>query len=52
VRYAYKILVKKPERKRPLVRTNYRLKDNVKIDLVETECEGMDWIELAQDRVQ
>ena len=40
----------KPEVKRPLGRTRHRWEDNIKIDLQEVECRGVDWIELAQDR--
>ena len=40
----------KPEGKRPLERTRRRLEDNIKMDLQEVGCEGMDWIDLAQDR--
>jgi hypothetical protein len=46
----YSVLLKKPEGKRPLGRPRLRLEDNIKIDLQEMKCEGMDWIELAQDR--
>jgi hypothetical protein len=49
---AYRILVGKPEGKRPLGRLRRRWVDNVKIDLRETGCDGMDWIDLAQDRNQ
>jgi len=42
--------VGKPEVKRLLVRTRHRWKDNIKMNLQEVGCEGMDWIELAQDR--
>jgi len=45
-----RILVGKPEGKRPLVRTRRRWVDNIKMDLHEVECGGVDWIELAQDR--
>jgi hypothetical protein len=46
----YRILVRKPEGKRPLGRPRRRWEDNIKIDLQEVGCGGMDWIELAQDR--
>ena len=35
---------------RPLGRSRRRLEDNIKMDLQEVGCEGVDWIELAQDR--
>jgi len=41
---------KKPEGKRPLGRPRRRWEDNIKMDLQEAGCGGMDWIELAQDR--
>ena len=40
----------KAEGKRPLGRSRHKWKDNIKMDLQEVECGGMDWIELAQDR--
>ena len=43
-------MVGKPEGKRPIGRPRRRWKDNIKIDLQEMGCAGMDWIELAQDR--
>jgi hypothetical protein len=46
----YRVLVGKPEGKRPLWRPRRRWEDNIKMDLQEVECGGMDWIELAQDR--
>jgi hypothetical protein len=49
-RYAYRILVGKPEGKRPLGRPRRRWVDNIKIDLREIGWNGMDWIDLAQDR--
>ena len=36
--------------KRPFGRTRRRWEDNIKIDLQEVRCGGMDWIDLAQDR--
>ena len=45
---AYRVLVGKPEGKRPLRRTMRRWEDNIKLDLHEVEW-GMDWIDLAQD---
>ena len=50
VRGAYRVLVGKPEGKRPLGRPRHRWEDNIKIDLQEVGCEDMDWIQLAQDR--
>jgi hypothetical protein len=49
---AYRILVGNPEGKRPLGRPRRRWVDNIKIDLREIGWDGMDWIELAQDRDQ
>ena len=46
----YRVLVGKPEGKRPLGRPRRRWKDNIEMDLQEVTCGGMDWIELAQDR--
>jgi len=46
----YRVLVGKPEGKRPLGRPRHRWKDNIKIDLLEVGCEGMDWINVAKDR--
>jgi len=46
----YRVLVEKPEGKRPLGRPRRRWEDNIKMDLQEVVCEGMDWIELALDR--
>jgi hypothetical protein len=51
-RTAYRILVGKPEGKRPLGRPKRRWEDNIKMDLIvrEIELAGMDWINLAQDK--
>jgi hypothetical protein len=49
-RTAYRILVGKPEGKRPLRRPRRRWVDNVKMDLRETGWDGVDWIDLALDR--
>jgi hypothetical protein len=46
----YKVLVGKPEGMRPFGRPRSRWDDNIKMDLQEVGCGGMDWIELAQDR--
>jgi hypothetical protein len=43
-------LVGKPKGKRPLGTPRRRLEDNIKMDLQEVGREGMDWIDLAQDR--
>ena len=40
----------KPEGKRPLGRPRCRWEDNIKLDLQEVECGGLEWIDLAQDR--
>ena len=49
-RGVYRVLVGKPERKRPLARPRLRWEDNIKMDLQEVGCGGVDWIELTQDR--
>ena len=46
----YRVLVGKPEGKRPLGRPRHRWENNIKMDLQEVDCEGMDWIDVAQDR--
>ena len=45
----YRVLVGKPEGKRPLGRPRSRWEDNIKMDLQEGGKGGMDWIDLAQD---
>jgi hypothetical protein len=47
---AYRILVGKPEGKRPLRRSRRRWVDNIKIDLRERGWDGLNWIDTAQDR--
>ena len=49
-RRMYRVLLGEPEGKRPLGRLRRRWEDNIKMDLQEVGCGGMDWIELAQDR--
>jgi hypothetical protein len=47
-RGVYRVLVEKPDRKRPKGRPRCRWEDKIKLDL--QECGGINWIELAQDR--
>ena len=49
-RGVYRVLVGRPEGKRPLGRPRRRWEDNIKMDLQEVECRVMDRIELAQDK--
>jgi hypothetical protein len=51
-RDVYRILVGRPEGRRPLRRPRRRWEDNIKTDLRETGIDGANWIRLAQDRVQ
>ena len=51
-RNAYRILVRKPEGKRPLVRPRRSWEDNIKMYLKEVGCDAGYWIGLAQGRVQ
>jgi hypothetical protein len=48
----YRVLVGRPEGKRPLGRPRRRWEDNIKMDLREIWIDGAKWIQLAQDRVQ
>jgi hypothetical protein len=49
-RNVYRLLVGKPEGKRPLGRPRLRWVDNIKMDLLEIGLSAVDWIGLAQDR--
>ena len=49
-RGVYRVLVGKPEGKRPLGRPRRRWVDNIRMDLQDVGCGYMDWIGLAQDR--
>jgi hypothetical protein len=51
-RGVYRILVKRPEGKRPLGRPRLRWEDNIKLDLREIRIDGANWIQLAHDRIQ
>jgi len=48
-RGVYRFLVEKPDGKSPLRIPRCRWEDNIKMDLQEVGCGGMDWIELAHD---
>ncbi|KAJ4433375.1 hypothetical protein ANN_15634 [Periplaneta americana] len=47
---AYRMLVGRPEGKRPLGKPRRRWEDNIKMDLREVEYDDTDWIDLAEDR--
>jgi len=49
-RGVYRVLVGKHEGRRPPGRPRHRWEDNIKMDLHEVGCGGMDWVEVAQDR--
>jgi hypothetical protein len=49
-RGVYRVLVGKPEGKRPLERPRCRYEDNIKMDLQEVECGFINWIGLDKDR--
>ena len=51
-RNAYRVLVRKPEGKRPLGRLRHRWEDNIKMDLREVGCDPRDWKALVEDRDQ
>jgi hypothetical protein len=50
MRNAFNILVVKPKGKRPLLRARHRWEDKIRMELMETGWEGVDWMHLAQDR--
>jgi hypothetical protein len=49
-RNAYRLLVGKPEGRRPLGRPRRRCVDNIRMDLGEVGCDDVDWIGLVKDR--
>jgi hypothetical protein len=51
-RGVYRVLVGRPEGKRPLGRPRSRWENNIKLDLMEIGIDGANWIQLAQYRVQ
>jgi hypothetical protein len=51
-RRVYRVLVGRPEGKKPLGRPRRRWEDNIKMDLGEIWIDGANWIQLTQDRVQ
>jgi hypothetical protein len=51
-RGVHKVLVGRPEGKRPVGRLRHRWEDNIKLDLRKIGIDGANWIQLAQDRVQ
>jgi hypothetical protein len=48
----YRVLVGKPEGKRPLERPRRRCEDEIRMDLREIGWRSVDWIQMAQDRVR
>jgi hypothetical protein len=51
-RGVHRVLVGRPEGKRPLAGHRRRWEDNIKLDLRKIRTDGANWIRLAQDRVQ
>jgi len=49
-RGVYRVSVGKPEGKKPLGRPRHRWDDNIKVDIQEVGCGGLDWIDVAQVR--
>jgi hypothetical protein len=52
VKNAYRILVRKPEGKRPLRKPKCEVEEEIKMDLVDTGWAGMDWVHLGHDKDQ
>jgi hypothetical protein len=52
MRSVYRVLVGKPEGRRPTGRQRRKWEDNIKTELQEVECGSVDWIELAQDGIR
>jgi hypothetical protein len=50
-RGAYRVLVGRPEEKGPLERSKRGWEGHIKIDLLEAECRGIGWIDLAEDMI-
>jgi hypothetical protein len=51
-RSVYRVLIERPEGKRPLGRPRHRWEDNIKMDVREMVVNEANWIRLAEDRVQ
>jgi len=49
-RTLYRVMLGKPDGKRPLGRPRHRWEGNIKMGIQEVRCEGMDWIDVAQER--
>jgi hypothetical protein len=49
-RKAFSLLLEKPERKKSQIVPRNRWMDNIKMDIIEIGCAGVDWIGLAQDK--
>jgi hypothetical protein len=49
-RRVYKVLVGKPKRRRPFGRPRHRWEDGIRGDVREIDLEGVEWIQLAQDK--
>jgi hypothetical protein len=51
-RGVYRVLIGRPEGKRPLGRSRHRWENTIKLDLRERGINGVNWMQLAQDRVK